>query len=158
MVRSPSNTKYLSASLKEAFRLPASCNFCLLRNVYFDDGDYSCADAAPPATEENTRAAPTTMTTTLIVDPVRAEIDEIIDFQEMLDEGLVHDPIPTENPVQMHVEDTEWNIRAGIFLDLDDTTGALAGATDPDALDNDGASSANLWPFGAFSTALGDNT
>jgi hypothetical protein len=76
----------------------------------------------------------------------------------MLDKGLVHDPIPTENPVQMHVEDTEWNIRAGIFLDLDDTTGALAGATDPDALDNDGASSANLWPFGAFSTALGDNT
>jgi ethanolamine ammonia-lyase large subunit len=85
------------------------------------------------------------MTTTLIVDPVRAEIDEIIDFQEMLDEGLVHDPIPTENPVQMHVEDTERNIRAGIFLDLDDTTGALAGAaTDPDALDNDGASSADL--------------
>ena len=110
MVRSPSNTKYLSASLKEAFQLPASCNFCLLRNVYFDDGDYSCADAAPPATEENTRAAPTTMTTTLIVDPVRAEIDEIIDFQEMLDKGLVHDPIPTENPVQMHVEDTERNI------------------------------------------------
>jgi hypothetical protein len=45
----------------------------------------------------------------------------------------------------MHVEDTERNIRAGIFLDLDDTTGALAGAaTDPDALDNDGASSADL--------------
>jgi hypothetical protein len=83
-------------------------------------------------------------TTTLIEDPVHAEIDEMIEFQEMLDEGLVHDPIPIENPVQMHVEDIERNIRAGIFLDLDDTTGVLAGATDPDALDDDGAFSADL--------------
>jgi hypothetical protein len=44
----------------------------------------------------------------------------------------------------MHVDDTERNIRAGIFLDFDDTTDGLAGLTLTDALDGDGAFSADL--------------
>jgi hypothetical protein len=48
----------------------------------------------------------------------------------------VQDPIPTEIPVETHVENTGRYSRAGIFDDLDDTTDGLDGVAEPDSLDD----------------------
>jgi hypothetical protein len=94
-------------------------------------------DKAPscssPVNKTTRIAAPTAATTPAAM---HAEIAEMMDFQEMLSGGLVHNPIPVETPVEMHVEDTVQSSRAGIFDDLDDTTGGLAGVSGTDDLDD----------------------
>jgi hypothetical protein len=83
-----------------------------------------------------TAAAPTPTQTPTTPSAVHTEIAEMMDFQEMLSWGLVQDPIPTEITVEMHVENTGRYFRAGIFDDLDDTTGGLDGVAEPDSLDD----------------------
>jgi hypothetical protein len=95
------------------------------------------APSSPSPPIETTRTtAPPTAAATRTPAAVHAEIAEMMDFQEMLSGGLVHNPIPMETPVEMHVETTVQSSRAGIFDDLDDTTGGLAGASETDDLDD----------------------
>jgi hypothetical protein len=72
------------------------------------------------------------------------DIADIIDFQDYLDRGLVHEPRPAQPLVQTHVDNHSGNSRRGFFLDLDDVTGGITDIADPDEHIDFGASGVGL--------------
>eukprot|EP00978_Attheya_sp_CCMP212_P046643 scaffold403125_cov31-Attheya_sp.AAC.1 len=73
------------------------------------------------------------------------DIVEIVDFQDYLDRGLVHEPRPAQPLVQTHVDNHSGNLRRGFFHDHDDATGGrIADIADPDEHINFGASGVGL--------------
>jgi hypothetical protein len=63
-----------------------------------------------------------------------ADIDEMLDYLNLCERGLVTDTSPTQPPVLTHVEHNRDIFRDDIFLGIDDGEIGIAGLADPDEL------------------------
>eukprot|EP00978_Attheya_sp_CCMP212_P039683 scaffold208712_cov37-Attheya_sp.AAC.1 len=60
------------------------------------------------------------------------DIDEMLDYLNLCERGLVTDTSPTQPPVLSHVEHNRDIFRDNIFLGIDDAENGIAGLADPD--------------------------
>eukprot|EP00978_Attheya_sp_CCMP212_P004446 scaffold9694_cov28-Attheya_sp.AAC.3 len=71
------------------------------------------------------------------------DINEIMNYLDLCERGLVADTSPTQPPVPSHVENNRGTLPGGFFLDLDDATDGIAGLADPDELEDFGCDGDN---------------
>ena len=72
------------------------------------------------------------------------DIEEIMQYLDLCERGLVADTSPTQPPVPTHVGNNRRTVGEGFFLNLDDAADGIAGLADPDEFNTFGAENENV--------------